>query len=181
MKKTHLAYLRRAIGIASGKGRKSELLKQIDSIKGAQTPVYQMIRDIVCDARFYGVVEDKEFWKDYSVASISTFIDSLTDADWSSEDERTGKKEDFLNSWLSEHMLPFTEAEQEEIARRLKMMPTGGSLMFENETTGTATRMTSEFSYGFGIKDKTNTDDPPEPDVPDDIRELLEASDDAMA
>lgn len=181
MKKSHLIYLRRAISIASGNGKKTELPEQIESIKGAQTPVYQMMRDIVCDARFYAILEDKGFWKDYSVASISDFIDSLTDDDWADEEQRTGKKEDFLNSWLSEHMLPFTEAEQEEMARRLKMMPTGGSLMFENETAGASTYTATEFSYGFGVKDKTDADDPPEPDLPADIKELLAGSDDAMA
>ncbi|MDE6336961.1 MAG: hypothetical protein K2L34_10380 [Muribaculaceae bacterium] len=181
MKKSHITYLRRAIGIASGNGKKTELPEQIESIKGAQTPVYQMIRDIVCDARFYAILEDKGFWKDYSVASISAFIDSLTDDDWTDEEQRTGKKEDFLNSWLSEHMLPFTETEQEDIVRRLKTMPTGGSLMFENETTGSSTHTTAEFSYGFGIKDKTDADDPPEPDLPSDIREVLGGGADSMS
>lgn len=181
MKKTHLTYLRKAIGIASGKGKKTELPELIESLKGAQTPVYQMMRDIVCDARFYAILEDRGFWKDYSAASISNFIDSLTEDDWENEEQRTGKKEDFLNSWLSEHVLPFTEAEEEDIERRLKTMPTGGSLMFENETTGIATYTTSEFSYGFGIKDKTDANDHPEPDVPDDVKELLDGNDGVMA
>lgn len=181
MKKSHLAYLRKAIGLASATGKKTELPEQVESITGAHTPVYQMMRDIVCDARFYAILEDRNFWKDYSSASISAFIDSLTEDDWQDEEQRTGKKEDFLNSWLSEHVLPFTEAEEEDIERQLKTMSTGGSLMFENETTGIATYTTSEFSYGFGIKDKTNAEDAPQPDVPDDVREFLDGSDGVMA
>lgn len=181
MKKSHLTYLRRAVGIASGNGEKSELPDRIDSMKGAQTPMYQMIQDIVCDARFYGVIENITFWKDYSAAKISSFIDSLTDDDWSREELRTGKKEDFLNSWMSEHIVPFTESEKEEITRKLKKMATGGSLMFEYEADGMAKEVTKEFSYGFGIKDKTDSEEPPEPDLPDDIRELLDGSEDVMS
>lgn len=63
MRKQHLTYLRRAIGIASSIKGGARMLEIVGKIKAGKTPVYQMIRDIVCDSRFYCVVEDDLFWK----------------------------------------------------------------------------------------------------------------------
>lgn len=54
------------------------MLEIVGKIRAGKTPVYQMIRDIVCDSRFYCVVEDDLFWKKYATADIRHFIDSLS-------------------------------------------------------------------------------------------------------
>lgn len=181
MKKAHLNYLKRSIGIVTGPGSRSEQLGRIDKLRGGDLPVYQMIRDIVCDARFYGVVADNRFWRDYSVLAISRFIDTLTIADWEKEEERTGKKEDFLNTWMAENMMPMTEERQAGIERKIKAVATGGSLAFEHDTPGNADRMSNDYFYGFGIKDKTDIDEPVEPNLPEEIRDFLEPGEGKMS
>lgn len=108
MLQQHLYYLRRAINYASSTNNGQLITEMVGRIRGAKTPVYQMIRDIVCDARFYSVVENEDSWRNYSLSVVSDFIDSLTDEDWSDEDMRTGKKEDFLNDWLTRHIFNTT-------------------------------------------------------------------------
>ena len=54
------------------------MLEIVGKIRAGKTPVYQMIRDIVCDSRFYCVVEDDLFWKKYATADLRHFIDSLS-------------------------------------------------------------------------------------------------------
>ena len=66
MRKQHLTYLRRATGIASSIKGGARMLEIVGKIRAGKTPVYQMIRDIVCDSRFYCVVEDDLFWKNYA-------------------------------------------------------------------------------------------------------------------
>ena len=62
MRKQHLAYLRRSIGIAASIRGGVEMLGLIGKIRSAKTPVYQMMRDIVCAYRFFSVVEDDLLW-----------------------------------------------------------------------------------------------------------------------
>lgn len=114
MKKQHLTYLRRTIGIASSIKGGARMFEIIGKMKAGKIPVYQMIRDIVCDSRFYCVVEDDLFWKNYATAVIRHFIDSLSSEDWENEEQRTGKKEDFLNAWLSKHILPLNVEEKKK-------------------------------------------------------------------
>lgn len=108
MLQQHLLYLRKAIKYASSTNNGALLSEMVGRITGAKTPVYQMIRDIVCDARFYSVVENDDTWRNYSLSVISEFIDSLSDEDWSDEEIRTGKKEDLLNDWLTRHIFNTT-------------------------------------------------------------------------
>lgn len=54
------------------------MLEIVGKIRAGKAPVYQMIRDIVCDSRFYCVVEDDLFWKNYATTVIRHFIDSLS-------------------------------------------------------------------------------------------------------
>ncbi|MDE6383493.1 MAG: hypothetical protein K2K79_03970 [Paramuribaculum sp.] len=121
MRKRHLAYLRRAVSIVTTTKDGVIMLDLISKMRAARIPVYQMIRDIVCDSRFYCVVEDDLFWKNYSVAVISNFIDSLSPDDWKNEEKRTGKKEDFLNSWLANHLFPLSIEEKNRKARSMNL------------------------------------------------------------
>lgn len=122
MKKQHLSYLRRTIGLAATIKGGGRLLELVSNIKCAKTPVYQLIRDIVCDSRYYSVVEDDLFWKNYSLAVISHFIDSLTDNDWQDEERRTGKKEDFLNDWLTKFLFHISDEEKKNIMESLSLV-----------------------------------------------------------
>ena len=80
-----MTYLRRAIGIASSIKGGARMLEIIGKMRAGKTSVYQMIRDIVCDSRFYCVVEDDLFWKNYATAVIRHFIDSLSSEYWENE------------------------------------------------------------------------------------------------
>lgn len=152
MLKTHLTYLRKIIGIATMLKGATQIMNSIKRLRSARTPVYQMMRDIVCDARFFSVVENELFWKNYSCAVISRFIDRLTDEDWKDEEMRTGKKEDFLNDWLARHIFPMTLAEQRKIEEEM-------NLEESPDTTGGADEEyahPSEVIYmGDGISDMT--------------------------
>ena len=97
------------------------MLEIVGKIRAGKTPVYQMIRDIVCDSRFYCVVEDDLFWKNYATTVIRHFIDSLSSEDWENEERRTGKKEDFLNAWLSKHFFPLSVEEKRIIAESMQL------------------------------------------------------------
>lgn len=48
------------------------MLEIVGKIRAGKAPVYQMIRDIVCDSRFYCVVEDDLFWKNYATTDEDT-------------------------------------------------------------------------------------------------------------
>ncbi len=100
----HLSYLRKAIKLASATNNGDTITEMVRRLRGAKTSMYQMIRDIVCDVRFYSVVENDNECRNYSLSAVSIFIDSLTDEDWKDETRRTGKKEDFLNDWLTRHI-----------------------------------------------------------------------------
>lgn len=181
MRKTHLTYLKRAVAMALTSTDRSTLLSQLEAVKGASGPVYQLVRDVVCDARFYGVAENTPFWKDYGVAAVSRLIDSMQESGALGDAPATIEKENFLNTWLSDHMIPFSEAERKRIAARLKQMTVGGSLMFENSADGSPLIGSGEFAYGLGVRDKTNDGDEPQPDLPDEAKPLLEGADDVLA
>lgn len=181
MRKTHLAYLKRAIGLAASLEDKSALLPQLEAMKGASGPVCQLVRDIVCDSRFYGVIDKGVFWKEYCVAAVSGLIDHLESAGLMEERAATENKEDFLNSWLSDHVIPFSEIEQKRIEGKLREMKAGGGLMFDTPASGLSRNKSNAFTYGFGVKDKTETDEELRPDLPEEAKPLLEGSDDAMS
>lgn len=79
MKKTHHTYLRRIVNIAATLSGGAVVSRIIATGKTPDTPVYRMMLDIVCDARFYSVIENDIFWRNYSVWSIQNFIDSGID------------------------------------------------------------------------------------------------------
>ncbi len=181
MRKSHVAYLRRAIGMAAIAQDASSLLMQLESVKGSSGEVYRLVRDIVCDSRFYGVIDASPFWKDYGVAVVGQIIDSIESEGELGEERATSRKEDFLNTWLSDHVIPLSEAERKRRLAKIKEIPTGGNLMFEPSADGKAQHSSSQFTYGFGIKDKTNDDEELEPDLPEEAKLLLESADKSMA
>lgn len=111
MIKTHLLYLRRCIGFAASMKGTGNFMKMINVLNAAKTPAYQMIKDIVCDSRFYTFIGHDENWKEYSEVAVMRFIDSLTPQQWDDEEVRTGLKEDFLNDWFAKHLFPLSESE----------------------------------------------------------------------
>lgn len=67
------------------------MLEIVGKIRAGKTPVYQMIRDIVCDSRFTAL------WRMTCSGKLrndshSPFIDSLSSEDWENEERRTGKR-----------------------------------------------------------------------------------------
>ena len=93
MKKSHVAYLRRLIGKAISTHDRDEVTDEILRIKAPATEMHQMIRDIVCDVRFYSVLDSDAFWKGYGAFSIAGFIDSIPQDQWREEESRTLLKE----------------------------------------------------------------------------------------
>lgn len=124
MNQTQLKYLQRVVNYACIIKSSDGLSETVKHIKVAKHPVYQMVRDIVCDVRFYSVIQNELFWRQYSCAAVSRFIDSLTSEDWSSEKRLTGKKENFLNEWLAKHILGISTEEQHEIEQELDLETT---------------------------------------------------------
>lgn len=179
MRKQHLTYLRKAIGIAVNVRGGATMLEAISKMRAARLPVYQMIRDIVCDSRFYCVVEDDLFWKNYSVAVISHFIDSLTADDWENEEVRTGKKEDFLNAWLAEHLFPLSigEKRSKAIAMGLEAVDSGAPTPrgdSDEEEEGASDE--GDVYLESGITDKSNTTDKIDDALPDEIQDYAYSS-----
>lgn len=150
------------------------MLETIGKMRAAKTPVYQMIRDIVCDSRFYCVVEDDLFWKNYSMAVIRHFIDSLSAEDWEYEEQRTGKKEDFLNAWLAKHIFPLSDVEKRKIVKSMQLtagdsgkpIPLGEDGM---DVTGEQREEGQDVQIESGITDKSNSPDKIEDSLPEDI------------
>ncbi len=155
MLKQHIKYLRRVIGLAARVKDGAMLLELVAGIRTAKTGIYQMIRNIVCDSRFYSVVEDDTLWKNYSAAVIGHFIDSLTFEDWQDDEMRTGKKEDFLNDWLTKHIMPISEEQQKQVITLLKSHnQDDSSISKEEEEDADSPGQDEEIE--LGIIDKTN-------------------------
>lgn len=119
MKKTHLAYLRRIVNIAANFSGGAVVSRITASGKTPDTPVYRMMRDIVCDARFYSVIGNDIFWRNYSVWTIQEFIDSIPASEWKSDDSVSIRKEKFLTDWMTRHFTGLTLEEIEEISARI--------------------------------------------------------------
>lgn len=128
------------------------MMQLVGEIKVPKTPQYRMIQDICCDSRFYGIIESDYFWKEYAQAVISDFIDSLKPEEWQDIHLWTGKKEEFLNNWLADHIMPMTPEEQKALSRRW------GLSQEENDAYGRTADM-------WGIRDCTDEDDS-EPTLP---------------
>lgn len=157
------------------------MLEIIGKMRSAKTPVYQMIRDIVCDSRFYCVVEDDLFWKNYAMAVIRHFIDSLSPEDWENEEQRTGKKEDFLNAWLAKHIFPLSVEDKRRIAKSIQL--TAGDSgkpipLGDDSTDGTGEQYEIELDVQIesGITDKSNNPDDIEDSLPEDIATYAQSS-----
>ena len=115
MIKTHLTYLRRIVGFAASMKGGGNFMTMVNHLHGASSPEYQMMKDIVCDSRFYSVIGDDDFWKAYSIAEIRQFMDSLSSGEWADEKRRTELKEDFLNDWMARHLFPLSDSEKARI------------------------------------------------------------------
>ena len=155
MLKQHIKYLRRVIGLAARVKDSAKLLELVAGIRTAKTSVYQMIRDIVCDSRFYSVIEDDTLWKNYSAAAIGHFIESLTFEDWQNDEMRTGKKEDFLNDWLARHIMPMSEEQQKRVIKSLKSRNQDESILINDEEDD-ADSSDQDIEIEPGITDNTN-------------------------
>lgn len=181
MRKQHLTYLRRAIGIAASIRGGARMLEIIGKMRSAKTPVYQMIRDIVCDSRFYCVVEDDLFWKNYAMAVIRHFIDLLSPEDWKNEEQRTGKKEDFLNAWLAKHIFPLSVEDKRRITESMQLtagdsgkpIPIGDDSIDE---TGEQHGIERDVEIESGITDKSNSPDDIAGSLPEDIATYAKSS-----
>lgn len=179
MRKQHLTYLRRAIGIASSIKGGARMLEIIGKMRAGKTPVYQMIRDIVCDSRFYCVVEDDLFWKNYATAVIRHFIDSLSSEDWENEEQRTGKKEDFLNTWLSKHIFPLSVEEKRRIAKSMQLTAGDSGKPIPLGSSGNEGNQDSDeydIQIESGITDKSNSPDKMDYSLPEDIANYAKSS-----
>lgn len=155
------------------------MLEIVGKIRAGKAPVYQMIRDIVCDSRFYCVVEDDLFWKNYATTVIRHFIDSLSSEDWENEERRTGKKEDFLNAWLSKHIFPLSVVEKRIIAKSMQLTAGNSGKPVPLGSSGNEVNQDSDgydIQIESGITDKSNSPDKMGYSLPTDIANYAESS-----
>lgn len=172
MLKQHIKYLRRVIGFAAKVKDGVMLLELVAGIRTAKTGVYQMIRDIVCDSRFYSVIEDDMVWKNYAAVVIVHFIDSLTFEDWQDDEIRTGKKEDFLNDWLVRHIMPMSEGQLKRVIRSLTPNQKDESIL-SNEEEDVADSSGQDREIESVIIDKTNGSSSIGHNMPGEIKNYL--------
>lgn len=173
MKKTYKAYLRRIIGTASAERNRKDLTDSVMAVKAPDNDIHKMMRDIVCDARFYSVIENDKFWKDYSTERVAGFIDAIPSETWTQEESRTLLKEEFLNNWLVSHIIPLSEEEKEEIKRNLSLK------ILEENSKGIPDPGDSDgkslgiISLGNGIKDKTQCAGEPADGLPPRLKDYM--------
>ena len=108
MKKTHQTFLIRGVNIASMPNLQSKesILAALEGNKQPNTPVYNLIRTIISDPRFFKVLHETFIWKKYAVAMVMGFIDSVTDKEWKDKNVLKAKVDKFLNEWFSRHVIP---------------------------------------------------------------------------
>lgn len=156
MKKQHTAFLCKAVRLVISHDNESSPVERVAKLKAAGTPIYQFIRDIVCDSRFYSVTDQNQFWYYYSVAVISQFIDSMTTDIWTDPELRTAKKEDFLNDWLAKHIIPLSSESMRRLADKWNIAINSAN----NPARGKYTIPFSNIvDYGNGIFDCTGSED----------------------
>ena len=115
MLKTHLTFLKKAVRISVNTRSADLILSALEKMRIPKTAIYSLIKDIVADARFYSVTETfDDFWKKYGVVVISHFIDTTPPPVWNDEIKLTERKEDFLNEWMANHILPLSMGEKKE-------------------------------------------------------------------
>ena len=173
MKKTHKTYLRRIIGTAASEKRDSKVTEAVTGVEASDSDLYRILRDIVCDARFYAVIENDKFWKDYASDRIERFIDSLPADSWRHEESRTMQKEDFLNDWFARHIIPLTMEEKKEIERSILLMELEDSskgIPDPGDSDGTGLGI---IYLGAGIKDKTQCGGAPEEGLPQHLKDYM--------
>ena len=157
MKKTHKAYLRKIIGRAIDEGGNGELTASILRIKSPDTDVYQMMRDIVCDARFYSVIDRDSFWKTYGEYMIGGFVDSISDEEWNTEETLTMRKEEFLNKWMSDHMMPFSDDRRRLMEADIRIKGLADDKPGMPDPDDHDGSSLGEINLGNGIKDATKS------------------------
>ena len=166
MRKSHLDYLRRIIGKAIAERNRDQLTDSILRMKTPATPVYLMMRDIVCDARFYSVADNDAFWKTYGAFRIGRFVESIAPDEWEAAESLTMRKEEFLNDWMASHMIPLTPHRRREIEAclRLEMLSDDGmGIPDPDNHDGNSLGI---IHLGLGIKDTTNQTGEPAEGLP---------------
>ncbi|MCC8039397.1 MAG: hypothetical protein LIP02_14885 [Bacteroidales bacterium] len=106
MKKSHITYLKKAVGVAIQLRRPAAIMAALAKVKRSNAAEYGVMDDIVSDARFFGVADHVEYWRYYSIWEILKFVDSIPQEDWADPLRVTSLKEDFLNDWLVKHIFP---------------------------------------------------------------------------
>lgn len=174
MKKSHQSYLRRIIGKAIAESNLTSLTDKVLEVKTPSSGIYQMMRDIVCDARFYSVLDKDAFWKTYGTYKIGCFVDSISAKAWEENVALTMLKEDFLNNWMTTHMMPISEERRNEIEAdiRLNILSEDGVGMPDpDDRDGTTLGI---INLGNGIKDSTNRTGEPTDGLPTNLRDYME-------
>lgn len=120
MKQAHLHYLKQAVNIAINLKDIANIQFLIGRLRSYRPPIYQLIKDIASDPRFYGITEDTPFWHRYALASTHDFIESITAEEWSNPEKLELRKEDFLNTWHIKHSVPMTPKKEKEIELELQ-------------------------------------------------------------
>ncbi|MDE5871371.1 MAG: hypothetical protein K2H22_05485, partial [Muribaculaceae bacterium] len=174
MKKTHVTFLRRIIGDAIDDSNRATLTEKLLRIKTPSSGIYRMMRDIVCDVRFYSVTENDAFWKNYGSYRIGNFIDSLSEEEWEADETLTILKEDFLNDWMLSHMMPMSEERRKEIEAEIRLN------MSSDDTAGMPDPEDHDGSslgilhLGIGIKDATNRTGEPADGLPTIFKDYMD-------
>ena len=119
MLKSHIKYLTTVVNIAVNTSKMVNVVTAVNNVRCSKKPVYNLIKDIVCDIRFYSVTHPDVFWKRYGVHRIQQFIDGLCEDDWRDELRLTEKKEEFLNAWFLRFILPLSDEEQAELSEEM--------------------------------------------------------------
>lgn len=169
MKKTHLAYLNRAVSVAISIQDPDMILKMLTTPDKSGIAIYGLIRDIVADARFYSITESDDFWRPFSTFEIKNFIDSLSPEDWDNPEILTKNKEDFLTDWLANNMLPISDEEKERRKSRLEFVAHSVEANNEEEEYDNE----GIIRLGAGVKDYTGYCNCDAAMLSDDMRRLI--------
>lgn len=120
MKEAQIIYLQKAIKTAL-ELKSDAIAGTLASVQCPGLPVYQLMKDLVCDIRFYSVTGTDIFWTEYAAATIARFIDMIPDDKWEDTEHLATMREDFLQNWFLRHLLPLTRSEREEIIKKFNL------------------------------------------------------------
>ena len=174
MKKSHLDYLRRMIGKAISGLDRDDISEGIMRVKSPSTGIHRMVRDIVCDARFYSVLDGDAFWKSYGQFRIAGFIDSISPEEWESEECRTMLKEAFLNEWMAANMMPISDERRREIEAGIRLRMSSGDASGMPDPEDHDGTSLGEILLGDGIKDATHRTGVPAEGLPPNLKDYME-------